>query len=234
MLKAFSISIALLMLGACTVHQSPIQTIEAKNDLAQRAIEQKWQAHKARLHGLDAWKIKGKIAVKAGKKGGHATLRWDKRGVVQAIEIFGPLGGGRVEISADETGARLKDTKGGELQGQSIAALIEQRLGWPLPFDQLPYWLRGLPAEQGDLTSALSQANISWNEFGHITAMNDAGWQVTYPKYQAITDAQGHVLQVPKQIELNALPGTLKVFDNKGEFIGEDFFIRLIIKSWLP
>jgi len=129
-------------------------------------------------------------------------------------------------IDADAEGAHLQDTKGGDLRGESIARLVEQRLGWPLPFGQLPFWLRGLPAGE--------EAKIEWDELGQVARMNDSGWQVSYLEYQAITSVDGRQIQVPLEVELNALPGTLRVYDKKGEYLGEDFFIRLIVKSWLP
>ena len=128
-------------------------------------------------------------------------------------------------IDSDHRGARLQDTKGADLTGESVAELVQQRLGWPLPFDQLPRWIRGLPSSD--------QAEIEWDVDGRIVRMNDQGWQLSYPEYQAVALSGGEVL-VPRQIELNALPGTLRVYDKDGNYLGEDFFVRLIVKSWLP
>ena len=222
MLKILAQVSALALLSACAVKQSPLEVIEAQQLAAQ--TQARWEMHRAAMLKLDHWRVKGKIAVKAGSKGGHATLRWDKSAAIQKIELYGPLGGGRVEIESDASGARLKDTHGGQLRGDSVAKLIEQRLGWPLPFDQLPDWLRGLPSSE--------QAVMEWDEAGHITRMNDLGWQISYPEYQLIDLAGFGEASVPRMIELNALPGTLKVYDKQGEYLGEDFFIRMIVKSW--
>jgi len=219
------------LLSACVVQQSPLQGIDEQANAAE--IQAKWQAHRDGISQIDQWRVNGKIAVKAGDKGGHATLRWNKAAQMQKIELYGPLGGGRVVIETTAAGATLRDTRGAELSGDSVAALIEQRLGWPLPFDQLPDWLRGLPASE--------QANMQWDELGRVTRMDDQGWQVSYLDYQDIdfqlsgasnSDQARTVLSVPRMIELNALPGTLKVYDKNGEYLGENFFIRLIVKSW--
>lgn len=211
------------LLSACAIKQSPLEMIEQQKNIAE--VQKHWQQYRTTAEKLEQWRIKGKIAVKVGTKGGHATLRWEKS-ATEHIEIYGPLGGGRVEIEVDENGARLKDTKGGALEGDSVAALIEQRLGWPLPFDQLPYWLRGLPASD--------MAKMEWDALGRIVRMNDQGWQVSYPDYQQVSNMAGEQISVPRKIELNALPGTLRVYDKHGEYLGEDFFVRLIIQSWLP
>lgn len=212
----------LSLLSACAIKQSPLEVIEAQQLAAETKV--RWQQHQAAMLKLDQWRVKGKIAVKAGSKGGHATLRWDKNTSQQKIELYGPLGGGRVEIESNASGVQLKDTSGGALTGDSIATLIEQRLGWPLPFDQLPDWLRGLPSN--------AQATMEWDGAGRITRMNDQGWQISYPEYQLINIVTAGEISVPRMIELNALPGTLKVYDKHGEYLGEDFFIRMIVKSW--
>lgn len=193
--------------------------------MGSEAIQAAWEQRETLLLAIDSWRVQGKIAVRAGSKGGHATLRWDRDQSIQHIELAGPIGGGRVVIDANARGARLQDTRGGDLAGDSVAALVSQRLGWPLPFDQLPAWLRGLPSGVG--------AEIEWDEAGRIVRMNDQGWQLNYPAYQAVSIA-GTSVELPRQVELNALPGTLKVYDKDGNYLGEDFFVRLIVKSWLP
>ncbi len=211
-------------LSACAIQQSPLKDIEQQANFA--AKQKHWQAHRVLAENVERWQVKGKIAVKVGTKGGHASLRWNRvDATTQYIELFGPLGGGRVEIETDIDGASLRDTKGGFLQGDSVADLIAQRLGWPLPFDQLPYWLRGLPASD--------TAQMEWDMLGRVLHMNDQGWQISYSDYQSITTSSGEKVDAPRNIELNALPGTLRVYDKNGEFIGENFFVRLIIQSWL-
>ena len=221
-LARFSLMAGLLMLGACAVHQTPLQEIDGERSAAVQAA---WEKRQAALLDVDAWRVRGKIAVRAGSKGGHANLRWDRNGADQHIELAGPIGGGRVVIDADAQGARLQDTRGGDLIGDSVAELVSERLGWPLPFDQLPAWLRGLPSSE--------QAEIEWDAAGRIVRMNDQGWQLNFPAYQALS-IDGAELEIPRQVELNALPGTLKVYDKDGNYLGEDFFVRLIVKSWLP
>ena len=213
----------LMLLGACTVHQAPLEEIDGQTT---ERIQQQWQAHLAQMSAVERWQLKGKIAVRAGTKGGHATLRWERNPEDQHIELSGPLGGGRVVIDADPREARLQDTRGGDLSGASVSELVAQRLGWPLPFEQLPYWIRGLPSSE--------EASLEWDEQGRIARMNDAGWQLSYPEYQAVSTASGQRVSVPRQVELNALPGTLRVYDKNGAFLGEELFVRLIVKSWLP
>lgn len=223
--RTITVCVLMVFLSACAVQNNPLIDIEAQTNRVE--LKKRWLDHRSRVMKIEQWNIKGKIAVKAGKKGGHASLRWKKQGgALQYIELFGPLGGGRVQINADDTGVRLEDTQGGEWQGDSISSVIEQRLGWPLPFEQLPNWVRGMPA--GD------DASMEWGDQGRIVRMNDEGWQVSYPEYHTISGSNGEQFTVPRQIELNALPGTLRVYDKKGDYLGEDFFVRLIIKSWQP
>ncbi len=210
------------LLSACAIEQTQIVVIEEGPDPALLA---RWQEQKQLALQITDWRIRGKLAVKAGKKGGHASLRWNRKGATEHLEVFGPLGGGRVEIDVDDAGATLKDTQGKELRGPEMELLLQARLGWPLPFNNLVSWIRGLPASE---TTALK-----FNESGELASMNDSGWQVNFPQYQLVSlNSDSQKIKVPKTIELNALPGTLKVYDNKGEYLGEELFVRLIVKSW--
>lgn len=222
-ISSFSI---ISLLSGCATNNTPIIKIEPQ--VTAQSTQQRWQQHKQLASSLKHWKIKGKIAVKAGTKGGHASVTWQQHDTVH-IELKGPLGGlagGRVIIDSDATNARLKDTQGNLLQGNSISALLEQRLGWPLPFDHLYFWVRGLPS--------MNTQKVQWDQMGRIKTMNDQGWQISYPSYQSIIDGDGNNISVPSSLELNALPDTLRVHDKNGTYLGDDFFVRLIIKSWQP
>ncbi len=222
--RFLAVATLLALVSACTVTQTPIIVIEeSKPD---PLVLSNWEAAQQNVKKITNWRIRGKLAVKAGKKGGHASLRWNKNEQTEHLELFGPLGGGRVEIDINESGAILKDTRGRTLTGPEMEPLLQQRLGWPLPFNKLSSWIKGGPAAQ---TSALK-----FDESGQLSSMNDGGWQVNFPEYQTVktTKAPQMEVLVPRVIELNALPGTLTVYDDKGDYVGEELFIRLIINSW--
>lgn len=221
--------LGLTVLGAmgvsgCTTTPVPIidfqPSLEASNHL--------WQSRKRRLEMLDRWRLKGKIAVKAGKKGGQASLRWQYVPNHQTINLAGPLGGGRVAMEVMPGWATLKDTKGDIKTGHDANALLQEKLGWPLPFDALDQWVRGLPASDS--------YQVKLDAQGRIVSMNDGGWQVNYPEYQsvriwsdsAITEA------IPKQIEINALPGRISVYSDTGEYLGDELFVRVVLNDWQP
>ena len=44
--------------------------------LALSEREARWQNQKPLLESINHWRIRGKIGVKTGKKGGSATLKW--------------------------------------------------------------------------------------------------------------------------------------------------------------
>lgn len=225
--------IGLAGLAGCAVNSNDIIVIEAAPN---PKLLTQWQRHQARAAQIQNWRIDAKLAVKAGNKGGHASMRWHRDGATEHLEIFGPLGGGRVVIDSDANGARLKDTNGKILHGAEIESLLQQRLIWPLPFNNLASWVRGLPASD---TQALQ-----FNAAGALSSMNDGDWQVRFVEYQpvalqslAIKSTQNKStsagqINLPRVIELNALPGTLKIYDDQGAYLGEDLFVRLIIKNW--
>lgn len=221
--RLVSIVLLILLMNACTVKQSPVVIEEGRPD---PAVLAQWELSQQKVKQINSWRIRGKLAVKSGKEGGHASLRWNKNATSEHLELFGPLGGGRVEIDIDANGAVLKDTRGKILKAPDMELLLQQRLGWPLPFNKLSSWICGGPAAQ---TSALK-----FDELGQLISMNDGGWQVNFLEYQTVLSTEEPRLEVlvPRIIESNALPGTLKVYDDDGNYLGEELFVRLIIKNW--
>ena len=215
------LALAFLVSG-CAVKRPPIvefkPSVEASNSL--------WQTRKSRLALITRWQLKGKLAVRTGKKGGQAKLRWQYTPEEQHIGISGPLGGGRVEVTVSPGLATLKDTKGELFTGRDANSVLQKKLGWPLPFDSLKSWVRGLPA------SASYQLKL--DDQGRVVSLNDGDWQVTYPKYQKIKPWPDSELTewVPKQIDINALPGRINVYSDTGEYLGDELFVRVVLSSW--
>ena len=179
-----------------------------------------WAAQKTLNSTIEQWHLKGKIGVRSGKKGGSATLKWQFAGEVQDIELYGPFGGGRVQIDAGPEGARLEDTKGRVITGDSAQEVLEIRLGWHVPFDELVYWSRGLPGEQA--------TDITIDAQGRLKSFNQDIWQVEYTEYR-----ETGAFVLPRKITITSLPGNLEIYDDDGNYIGDELSVKVILKKWL-
>ena len=141
-------------------------------------------------------------------------------GEVQDIELYGPFGGGRVQIDANPEGARLEDTKGRVITGNSTQEVLEIRLGWHVPFDELVFWSRGLPGEEAK--------DITIDDQGRLKSFNQGIWQVEYTEYR-----QTGAYTLPRKINITSLPGNLEIYDDDGNYIGDELSVKVILKKWL-
>lgn len=83
---------------------------------------------------------------------------------------------------------------------------MQEVIGWQVPVSNLQFWLRGLPA----LKPTPSQ--ITRDDTGHLTSLQQQGWQVAYTDYQHFNG-----WWLPTRV--TAQRGDLK--------------IRVVIKQWL-
>ena len=211
--------IALTISGCATTSLPPTETDLLSE--AQKAVL--WQQNKQVSESINGWSLRGKIGVKTGPKGGSATLKWQYLGGEQEIELYGPFGGGRVIIKVDANGAVLRDTKGRIIKGKTASEVLYERLGWQVPFNQLVHWVRGLPSE-GD-------ADISLNDQGRITNLIQDNWQVEYQIYKPLR-LDDRSLTLPTKLTISAVPGTIEIYSDKGEYLGDQLSVKVILKRW--
>ncbi len=188
-----------------------------------------WQQHRQKVSGISSWHLRGKIAVYASAtntaskkqtKGGNATLIWAYQLESQEIQLYGPFGSGRVQITEQPGKAILKDTKGNTILGASASEVLYQKLGWRIPFAQLRYWVRGIPAGAG-------AHDIVLDTRGRLKRMREGDWQVEYHDYAAVGQ-----LQLPRKITLTAAPGNWAIHARDGTYIGDELRVTVLLKRW--
>lgn len=91
------------------------------------------------------WAVAGRLAVKASGKGSYANFDWKRQNGVDTFDITTPLGQTVARLARDASGVHLT-TRGETHRAGSAEQLTQTLLGWPLPLDNLPYWLAGMPA----------------------------------------------------------------------------------------
>jgi outer membrane lipoprotein LolB len=179
-----------------------------------------WQQQKSSNSRISNWILKGKIGVKTGKKGGSATLNWTYRSdTTQDIELYGPFGGGRIQISTNNDSATLRDTKGAIIEGDTADAVLYQKLGWHVPFTELVNWSRGIPDDNA--------TDIVIDQDGRLESLNQGIWHVEYQEYR---NYEGLIL--PRKLTITSIPGALKLYDKKGRYIGDELRVKVILKRW--
>lgn len=180
------------IVGCATV--APVTT-QGKPDTA---LQQK-------LAALQHWNINGKLAVRSSAASESARLQWQQNGARFDIHLSGPAGLKATRIHGTPSDVRFEQGEQ-QLHADSIEALSQQLIGWPLPADKLIWWLRGLPAP------ASTPQRVSYAQDGWLAELEQDGWtiQLSNPQQPA-----PHL----------TLPGRINV--ERGETR-----ITLIIKTW--
>lgn len=163
-----------------------------------------WQARLSELHGVEAWALRGRIAVAAQGQGWNGTLLWEQAGDDIALRLIGPMGSGTVHVEGSPDWMSIKGSDGSELETADPGVALARWLGSPLPVASLRWWVLGLP-------DPVDPVPVKLDAGGRAAGFEQLGWRVGYPRY---TEHDGVVV-----------PGMV-VAENA------DVRLRVIIDSW--
>ena len=167
---------------------------------------------------INAWEIKGRLAVKIGSQGGSASFIWHKQGEMHSIELYGPLGSGRLFLKQSKGKASLIDNSS-EFFGKNLEDVLFQRTGWLIPFDKMQQWLIGQPQ--------LDELSDPEYEQGRLIKFTQSGWQVSYNRVEIISD-----VSIPTKIALEAADAYLDELSiNAGRQV-DSATVKIVIKQF--
>jgi outer membrane lipoprotein LolB len=138
-----------------------------------------WAQRQAALNTVKDWHISGAMAYRTPHGGQSASLTWQQTEQQYQINLFGPLGVGRVNLVGILGKNVVLTREGKQFEARTPEALMQQQLGWHLPISNLHYWVRGIPAP--GITK-----NIEFDDFHHIATLLQQGWVIHYERYTAV------------------------------------------------
>ncbi len=139
-----------------------------------------WDTYQARLSQLESWKLQGKLGVRLPDDSNSVYVDWEQAPKDYAIRLSGPLGQGTTWIRGSDETVSLEQAGHAPLSAETPEELIYNALGWNLPISDLFYWVRGIPAPRTHIT------NQEKTEAGALAFLEQAGWQLTYSRYNAV------------------------------------------------
>jgi|HigsolmetaAR202D_1030399.scaffolds.fasta_scaffold00727_13 outer membrane lipoprotein LolB len=131
------------------------------------------------LEQLEAWQVRGRLAVSGPSGGGSGTFNWTQRPDGSTVQIRGPVGIGSVRLelrgAPDRPEIELQTGDGEVLEADAAWSELESRLGAALPAGYLRYWLLGLAAP----------GEHRWSESGSDgeVSLEQQGWRIDYQRY---------------------------------------------------
>ena len=124
------------------------------------------------------FRLRGKIAVRGPGDAFSASFDWMQTGEAFDIELWGPLGQGRVHLSGDGTRLTVTDARGATVTGVSAEALMASKLGWSVPIAALPYWVRGRYDPSNSVAGERRAAD------GTLAGFKQLGWTVEVSRWR--------------------------------------------------
>ncbi len=177
-------------------------------------VEALWDAREPRLAAIDAWDVRGRLAVRAPDGGGQAVLRWQREDDAHEIDLTGPLGKQLLKLFEDAHGARMRDAQQREFAAPDAQALLWQATGWRVPLTGLRHWIVGLPAPGAAQARELDAQ-------GRLERLRQLDWDVRFLDYMRVDG-----VDLPRRIVLRYL-APLAAGDDDAEVE-----LRLLVQAW--
>jgi outer membrane lipoprotein LolB len=168
--NAYFLLFLLYLLNAC----SGVSVKEPDSD-SRTAYQNRFE----KLSSISEWGLVGKISLDDGDRGGSGRLQWDVKIDSSELDFHGALGRGAWHLQINPEGAILKEANGNEQAAPGVNALIQDRIGWPIPVGALQWWVRGLAAP-----GAIEDKQLDTE--GLLKSLGQFGWHVEFNRYKSI------------------------------------------------
>lgn len=189
------------------VKQTPGSAVVGKVSDAALAAEHQRQDW---LFGHGDWSFDGRAAISRGDKGGSGRVDWLQHGTGYQIQLSAPVTRQSWTLSGDsrDGGGRLDGLEGGPRAGADAEQLLLEAVGWDIPVNLLPAWVRGLVAED-----AAVPERVDRDADGRLRTLVQMGWTIDFLDWYPPVDGKP---ALPRRID--ARNGDAKV--------------RLLLDNW--
>lgn len=167
-----------------------------------------WDNRTQTLRQFNHWTLSGKLAVRQPSDSGSAVInRWTQQGPAYQLDLSSSfMGMGRTRLEGVPGMIELTTSGGDTYRSSNPGELVEAATGWQLPIDSLAWWIRGLPAPDG-------QPRLLFNQQQKLAILEQDGWEIRYDRWHGFLD---DLPELPSRI--TALKGDKRV--------------RVVIASW--
>ena len=165
--------------------------------------------------------LRGKMGVVQGGDSFSANFLWRQDGSRFTMDLWGPLGQGRLQLTGNGRRLELREGDGSLISRGPPDAVMYEHLGWSLPLSVLPQWVRGHPATNLPATFEVR------DEAGRITAFQQLDWQVELDRYRRVAGDTGAMGADTETLAGSGLYLPHRVTARRGEYR-----VRLAISEW--
>jgi outer membrane lipoprotein LolB len=134
-----------------------------------------WEQRAGELQNAGRWQLDGRAAVALGTQGWQASLNWRQADNAAEVHLSGPFGIGALVLKQTSEGLSMN----GGPPSDAVMSLVQEKLGFDLPIENLHYWLLGVP-------NPGSAFDLSRNDQDRAKSLSQAGWSITYDRYMPV------------------------------------------------
>ena len=169
-----------------------------------------WLQHQQSVLALADWELSGRLNVRQQNTSDTVSINWQQQEQNFEIRFSGTLGLGAVQVHGSPDEVVVEKAGAETVVLPDLQALTRNYLGYDFPAAQLLYWVRGIPAPAGLISTTLD-ANLM---LGTLVQADTTGrrWELEYDRYQQVDDVW--------------LPGRIRV-------TSEDIQLTFLISEWL-
>jgi outer membrane lipoprotein LolB len=138
-----------------------------------------WTQRRELIQQRTQFQFSGRMAIVVAEEGFTATVRWQQQMAQSAVQLNGPLGLGGASVQFDGQQLEVRNAQGEVLNDSAAQSELIQRLGFEPPFEELRYWLQGVP-HPGSTAQELLDAEQ------RLSVLRQNDWEIQYPAYQAV------------------------------------------------
>jgi outer membrane lipoprotein LolB len=168
--------------------------------------------------------LRGKLGIVQQDESFSARVLWRQTGDRFTMDLWGPLGQGRVTLTGRDEYLELKEADGTVISAGPPERVMQQHLGWSLPLSVLPQWVRGRPARD------LPVAEVRYGDGGHLERFEQIDWQVELERYRPVAEGaggEGEAVSAGAPAAAAAAMLPHRVTARRG-----DYRVRLAISDW--
>ncbi len=147
------------------------------------------------LMGLEAWALRGRIAVDTGERAFQGRFQWSQDADALALTVRGPLGTNVLRVSGPAE-ALVVEARGETWNLDEPEAQLSSLVGWWLPVTSFKSWLLGLPDPDYAAQTRIGADSV-------LAELDQRLWQLSFVSHQLTAG-----VLVPRRIDLNH--GTLE------------------------
>jgi outer membrane lipoprotein LolB len=168
--------------------------------------------------------LRGNLGVVQEDESFSARFYWRQNGPDFLIDLWGPLGQGRVALAGNERRLELREGDGKMITEGAPDAVMRQHLGWSLPLSVLPDWVQGRPAGGSPVVDPV------YDEAGRLAAFSQLDWRVELERYQRVGSEGAEVEAGAEGITEGRAPGAF--LPHRVTATRSSYRVRLAISAW--